>query len=87
MCYLRTRKSVAAPVVENIHCDVLGTLATIKCVEYLTEILYKLKGKILQSGSCALWPMLIRRQQRSEVTAPVWDQMAELPIPHHWPTA
>lgn len=32
-----TRKSVAAePVVENIHCDVLGTLAATKCTEYLT---------------------------------------------------
>lgn len=33
-------------------------------------------------------PLLIRTQEhRSEVTVPVWDQMAELSMPHQWSTA
>ena len=52
------------------------------------HIIISIKRKTLRPGICAFWPILIRRLgHRSEVAAPVWDQMAELPMPHQWPTS
>lgn len=43
VCYVRACKCVTALVMENIHCDVLGILAAVKCMVYLTVDIIQIK--------------------------------------------